>query len=294
MKRSHRMLPAALVALTAALAVAQVPGSGADAEMRAKLAKALTLHASFDKSLDADFSRADKACYVQRGTELVKAAPNDDVKVVADAGKYGGALHFPKKGATRPAFKDGGVLGYNAKGWSTTVSAWLRLDPDKDLEPGYCDPIQITGDDNKKGYIFLEWSKDETPRYFRYAIRPLYPIWNPTGAAWHEIPFEKRPMVQVARAPFTRERWTHVAFTVENVNDKTRPQAGRLYIDGKLQGSIERWNLTFDWDPARVLLVLGAAYVGHIDDLAVFDRPLSGAEVELLYGLRGGARELYP
>ena len=68
----------------------------------------------------------------------------------------------------------------------------------------------------------------------------------------------------------------------------------RLYLDGKLQGTIEKWNLTFDWDPARVLLVLGAAYVGHIDDLAVFDRPLTPAEVELLYGLRAGARELYP
>ncbi|HYH67817.1 MAG TPA: LamG domain-containing protein [Urbifossiella sp.] len=294
MTHTSRMLPAALLALSAALAVAQVPGAGADAEARAKLAKALTLHASFDKGLDADFSRADKACYVQRGTELVKAAPNDDVKVAAGAGRFGGALHFPKKGATRPAFKDGGVLGYNAKSWNTTVSVWLRLDPDKDLEPGYCDPVQIVGDDNKKGYIFLEWSKDETPRYFRYAIRPLFPIWNPTGAAWHEIPFEERPMVQVARAPFTRERWTHVAFTVENVNDKARPQAGRLYIDGKLQGSIEKWNLTFDWNPARVLLVLGAAYVGHIDDLAVFDRPLTPAEVEMLFGLRAGARELYP
>ena len=228
MPHPTRMLPPALVALTAALAVAQVPGAGADAEARAKLAKALTLHASFDRGLDADFSRADKTCYVQRGAELVKAVPNDDVKLVGGAGQFRGALHFPKKGATRPAFKDGGVLGYNAKSWSTTVSAWLRLDPDKDLEPGYCDPIQITGDDSKKGYIFLEWSKDETPRYFRYAIRPLFPIWNPTGAAWHEIPFEKRPMVQVARAPFTRERWTHVAFTAENVNDKTRPQAGRL------------------------------------------------------------------
>jgi hypothetical protein len=275
----------------AALAGAQEPTA---AEARAALAKALTLHASFDAGLDADFSRGEKTCYVQQGKELVKAAPNADVAVAAGAGRHGGSLHFPKKGATRPAFKDGGVLGYNAKSWSATVSAWLRLDPDKDLEPGYCDPVQIVGDDNKKGYIFLEWSKDETPRYFRYAIRPLYPIWNPTGAAWHEIPFEKRPMVQMDRAPFSRDKWTHVAFTVENVNDKTRPQAGRLYVNGKLQGTIEKWNLTFDWDPAKVLLVLGAAYIGHIDDLAVFDRPLTAAEVERVYGLRAGVRELYP
>jgi hypothetical protein len=294
MTHASRTLPAALVALTAGLAVAQAPGAGADAEVRAKLAKALTLHASFDKGLDADFSRADKACYVQRGTELVRAAPNDDVKVAAGAGKYGGALHFPKKGATRPAFKDGGVLGYSAKGWSTTVSAWLRLDPDRDLEPGYCDPIQITGDDNKKGYIFCEWSKDETPRYFRYAIRPLFPIWNPENKAWGDIPFEKRPMVQVERARFSRENWTHVAFTVENVNDKAKAPRGKLFINGKLQGSIEKWDLRFAWDPAKVLLVLGASYVGHIDDLAAYDRALTDGEVGRLYSLQNGVRELYP
>jgi hypothetical protein len=101
-------------------------------------------------------------------------------------------------------------------------------------------------------------------------------------------------MVQVERAPFSREKWTHVAFTAENINDKTRPPRGELYIDGKPQGAIEKWDLRFEWDPARVLLVLGAAYVGYQDDLAVFDRPLTGAEVGRVYGLRNGVRDLYP
>ncbi len=264
-----------------------------ETEAQAKLFKALTLHASFDKGLDADFARGDKQCYLQQAKDLVPAKPNEEVKLAAGAGRFGGALHFPKKGTTRPSFKDGGVLGYNAKSWSASVSAWLRLDPDKDLEPGYCDPIQIVGNDTKKGYIFLEWSKDETPRYFRYAIRPLFNIWNPTNVAWADIPFEKRPMVQVARAPFSREKWTHVVFTLENINDKTKPPVGKLYINGKLQGSIERWDLTFDWDPAKVLLVLGAAYVGHIDDLAVFDRPLKDVEVDRIYALKNGIGELH-
>lgn len=264
----------------------------ADREALASLAKALTLHASFDKGLDADFSRGDKTCYVQKGKELVKATLNDEVKLAPDAGRFGGAIHFPKKGSTRPSYKDGGVLGYNAQSWSATVSAWLRLDPDKDLEPGYCDPIQIIGNDSKKGFIFLEWSKDETPRYFRYAIRPLFHIWNPTNVQWADIPFEKRPMVQVAKAPFSRDKWTHVAFTLENINDKAKAPRGRLYLNGKLQGSIEKWDLTFDWDPDKVLLVLGAAYVGHMDDLAVFNRPLSDVEIERIYGLQDGIQAL--
>jgi concanavalin A-like lectin/glucanase superfamily protein len=297
MNRLTHQMSMLLIVLSGCVAVTcaeQASTTLDEKEARAKLAKSLTLHASFDKGMDADFCLGDKKCYVQKGKELVQAKPNDEVKLAADEGRFGAALFFPKKGTTRPSFKDGGVLGYNAKSWSATVSVWLRLNPDKDLEPGYCDPIQIIGDDTKKGYIFCEWSKDETPRYFRYAIRPLFHIWNPDNKQWGDIPFEKRPMVQVERAPFSREKWTHVAFTVENINDKTKAPLGKLYINGKRQGAIEKWDLRFDWDPAKVMLVLGAAYVGYQDDLAVFDYPLTDAEVDRLYNLKNGVRELSP
>ena len=263
-----------------------------DSETKTSLSRALTLHASFDKGLEADFARGEKTCFVMQGADLVVAAPTDDVRLESDAGRFGGALHFTKKSNYRPLFKDAGALGYNDQNWTTSVSVWLRLNPDEDLEPGYCDPIQIVGDDSKKGFIFLEWSKDETPRFFRYAIRPLFPIWNPDNIQWADIPVKKRPMVQVDRAPFSRESWTHVVFTLANVNDKTRPQIGRMFLNGKLQGTIENWDLTFGWDSTRVQLVLGAAYVGYLDDLGVFNHALTDGEVKLLYGLKRGLNEL--
>ena len=262
------------------------------AKQRRSLAGALSLHASFDKGLDADYSRGDRSCYV-RGKKLTRAEPTADVVLAPKAGKFGGALHFKKKNRFRPAFKNPGILNYNNKSWNATVSVWLRLTPDEDLEPGYCDPVQIVGDSSKKGFIFLEWSKDETPRYFRYAIRPRVDIWNPNNVSWAEIPFDKRPMVQVERAPFSRDKWTHVVFTLENVNGKPKPQIGRLYLNGKEQGAIENWDLTFEWDPASVFLVLGAAYVGHMDELAVFDRVLNASEVQQVYRLKDGIRQLY-
>ena len=282
------MKPTALSALflLSAAVVAAQSNSG--------LARALTFHASFDQSLDADFSRGDKACLVRTSKGVVPAALNDELKLAPGAGRFGGALHFLKKGATRPQFKGTGVLGYNETSWSATVSVWLRLDPDKDLEPGYCDPVQIIGDDGKKGFIFLEWSKDETPRFFRFAIRPLQHIWDPQNVGWGAIPFEKRPMVQVARAPFSRETWTHAVFTLENINSKSAKPAGRLWLNGQLQGAIENWDLTFGWKPDAAQLVLGAAYVGHLDDLAVFDRALTEAEVKQLIGLKNGVRDLRP
>lgn len=277
-----KILPLLACLLPALPAAAQSPS----------LADALTLHASFDRELNADFSRGDKTCSVRQGKELKPATPNDEVRLAAGAGRFGGALHFPKKGATRPQFKGEGVLGYAPERWNASVSVWLRLTPDQDLEPGYCDPVQIVGDDGKKGFIFLEWSKDETPRFFRYAIRPLAEIWNPDNLKWDEIPAAKRPMVQIANAPFSRETWTHVLFTLENVNDRNAKPRGQLFINGQLQGSIDGWDLRFGWDPAQVQLVLGAAYVGHLDDLAVFNRALTPAEVKQVYGLPNGIADL--
>jgi len=257
-------------------------------ERQARLAAALTLHASFDIGLDADFAVGDPVCH-GLGADRPPAA---DVRIVPDAGRFGGAVEFVRKNPLRPAYRDAGSLGYDPCGWSATVSVWLRLDPDRDLEPGYCDPVQIVGDDERRGFVFLEWSKDHTPRHFRYAIRPLVEIWNPRKVGWEEIPDAQRPMVRVERAPFSRDTWTHAVFTLENVNDGEKPPVGRLYLDGALQGTIEHWDLRFGWDPDRVRLVLGAAYVGLMDDLAVFDRALTDGEVEVLHELEHGVRDL--
>lgn len=280
------------VALPSAFAlVVLLPAVSILASDEASLRAALTFHASFDQGFDADFSKGAPTCRVKIGRELQPFAGNEEARLAPDAGRFGGALHFPKKGATRPQYAGPGVLGYNDRSWSATVSVWLRLTPNEDLEPGYCDPVQIVGDDSKKGFIFLEWSKDETPRFFRYAVRPLFHIWNPTEVNWADIPFEKRPMVQVARAPFSREKWTHVVFTLDKVN--AAGASGSLYLDARRQGSIEGWDLRFGWDPAQVALVLGAAYVGHLDDLAVFDRALSDAEVNALFQLPQGVSGLH-
>jgi hypothetical protein len=284
------MKTSATVALTFLFLTATCPCS---ADERPSLRDSLTLHASFETGFHADFSKGEKTCYVRKGSELVPAEANEDVNIAEGAGRYGNALRFTRKSSYRPLYLGKDVLNYNEKNWSASVSVWLRLDPDKDLEPGYCDPVQIVGGDSKKGFIFLEWSRDETPRLFRYAIRPLYHIWNPDDVPWDEIPAEKRPMVQIEKAPFSSEKWTHVVFTLENINDKSKPQSGTLYLNGERMGSIENWDLTFGWDPKDVQLVLGAAYVGHLDDLAVFNRPLTDAEVKRIYGLNHGIRELY-
>src|SRR5687768_12928903 len=95
--------------------------STGQAETKTSLSQAMTLHASFDEGLDADFAHGDKTCYVLQGKELVKADPTDDVRLAPEAGRFGGSLHFTKKSDFRPVFKNEGVLGYDDKNWSASV-----------------------------------------------------------------------------------------------------------------------------------------------------------------------------
>ena len=266
--------------------------------VRTALGRSLAFHVSFDTGPNADFARGDRTLYSystsqERAKGGVVGLPNDEVKITKGSGRFQSALLFTKKSNVRPFFKDGGNIGYNASAWNYSVSVWLRISPDVDLEPGYCDPVQFVGNDGNKGFIFLEWDKDSKPRYFRYAIRPLLEIWDPGKVGWANLPFEKRPMVQVERAPFSHAHWTHVVFTAENINSKTAKPLGRLYIDGQLQGAIQNWDLSFGWTPDAALLVLGAAYIGHLDDLSIFDRGLTDDEVKALYNLPTGVRELH-
>ncbi len=284
------MLTRVLIGLTCTLLPLTTPAASDDA-VRPPLRAALTLHASFDRTLDADFSRGDPTLYTASGGTSSAARTSDSITLAPQAGKFGGALHITKKNPVRPFFKGPGAIDYTAANWSGSISVWLRLTPDEDLEPGYCDPVQIIGGDTKKGFIFLEWSKDEKPRHFRFAIRPLVELWNPHNLDWGVMTDAQRPMVKVERAPFTRTTWTHVVFTFERLNDG-KNGVGKLYLNGQPQGSIKDWNLTLGWDAAKVQLVLAAAYVGFIDDLAVFNRALTGREVSQLHTLPQGVANL--
>ena len=255
------------------------------------LRQALTFHASFDQGFDADFSRGEKRMQFAGVPKGQAAGPGEFIQIAPGAGRFGAALHVTKKNPIRPFFPGPGIIDYKAADWSGSVSVWLRLTPDEDLEPGYCDPVQIVGDDSKKGFIFLEWSKDEKPRHFRYAIRPLVEIWNPKGLDWAKMTDAERPMVALHTAPFSRDRWTHAVFTYHRLNSG-KAAVGELYLDGKPQGSIRGWDLTFGWQASKVQLVLAAAYVGHIDDLAAFDRALTAAEVAQIFSLKNGIRDL--
>ena len=101
-------------------------------------------------------------------------------------------------------------------------------------------------------------------------------------------------MVPVYKPPFTHDGWTHVVFCFGNINSGKNDGWGRLYLNGQDQGAFASWLIPFNWDESKSALTLGLSYIGWIDDVAVFNRPLSADEVRTLHRLEDGVRSLSP
>lgn len=274
----------AVLFVAAALGSGCISGGG----QKQALKEALTLYASFDTGLHADLAGGEKTIYgASSGTRMAQAPAGlpegGAVQLARGEGVTGDALKFTRKSSSVMFFKGPGNFVYQPTNWNGSVSFWLRLDPDRDLQPGYCDPIQLSAGNWHNGVFFAEFSKDETPRHFRFAMRPLEKIYNPKNLGWEAIPVKQRPMVQIEKPPFSREKWTHVAFTFENANTGQTNGTGKLYLNGQPAGSFDNWDLTLNWNQKDVVIIIGASYVGLFDDLSLFNRALTANEVRALY-----------
>jgi hypothetical protein len=268
---------------------------GAGSLPAASLREALTFHASFDGGLHADFAAGERVLYHAVGSsksEQVLPGLPAQVVVATNEGRFRHALRFTKKRSPTVFFQGARNVDYRTNDWSGTVSFWLRLDPETDLEPGYTDPIQITPRAWNDAAFFVEFSKDEKPRHFRLGVYADLAVWNPQNRKWEDIPFAEKPLVSVTRPPFGRDRWTHVAFTFERFNTGREDGAARLYLNGQPQGALSPRRQTFTWEIEKTRVMLGLSYIGWFDELSLFNRALNADEVKELYELTDGVRGL--
>jgi hypothetical protein len=209
------------------------------------------------------------------------------------AGRFGGALRFERKIDELVAYRADGNVGYLKGRWGGTVSYWLRVSPDEDLAPGYCDTLQITSKDWNDASFFNDFTKDEKPREFRLGAFADRSVWDPSQRDWDKIPSGEKPLVTLKRTPFSRDRWTHVVFTWDNYNTGKKNGITRFYLDGQLVGELPLSQQTYTWDAEKGLIMLGLGYTGWMDDLAIFNRPLSQKEVTRLHRLPRGIQSLF-
>ena len=247
------------------------------------LSQGLVFYASFDDGTDANLST--DSGWIHTADSMARKTVQQgnhrkDVTVAKGAGRFGDSLRFTAVSRQVLLYK-GVNVEYREKDWSGTVAFWLKLDPNKDLKPGYCDPIQITDKKWNDAAMWVDFDKD-LPRDFRLGVFPNYRLWNPNDTPDAKIPSSQRPWIRVENPPFNREKWTHVAWTFANVNSDDDVDATvALYLDGTSQGTLRR-PLRFDWKPDDVAIFLGINYVGDFDDLVIFNRALSAPEIRQL------------
>ncbi len=264
---------------------------------RAGLAESLTFHASFDSRVDADFARGDRRVHMapkwDKPRVLHPGLPaHQAIHLAPGQGRYGGALRFERKMEELVAFPGNGNVAYASANWNGTVSYWIRVSPDTDLAPDYCDTVQITSKDWNDAAFFTDFTKDDRPRHFRLGAMSDLKVWNPDNRDWDKMPLAEKPLVTLTQPPFSRDHWTHVLFTWENFNTGQPNGRARLYLDGVLSGEISPRVQTFTWDPQKCLIMIGLGYTGWMDDLAIFNRCLSAPEIEALRQLPLGVASL--
>jgi hypothetical protein len=279
------------IATRAAAQNPSVPAQPAAQAIRDTLRAALSFLASFDHGFHADYARGDRLMYTAPSyrdlDEAMADVTSPDVVIAKGRGRYGDALEFRKKNTQAVFFRAAVNVGYRLRNWSGTISFWLNLSPDTDLEPGYTDPLQVTDKAFNNAAIWVDFTRDDKPRHFRLSVFGDSAAWNGQNLPpERNAVFNQRTLV-VTQPPFRRGQWTHVAIVFANLNTDAGGTA-KLYLNGKLEGTVEGIREPFTWEPVRATIRLGVNYVGLWDELSIYDRALSDAAIDALYHLPGG------
>ena len=222
-------------------APARSPQAAAQA-LRDTLRTALSFFASFDHGFHADYARGDRLMYTAPAyRDLDEAMPgvsSPDVVIAKGQGRYGDALQFRKKNVQAVFYRAAVNSGYRPRNWSGTISFWLSLSPDADLEPGYADPLQLTDKAYNNAAIWVDFTRDDKPRHFRLGAFGDSAAWNPRNLPTDQNPFFNQRTIVVTQPPFAHGEWTHVAIVFADFNTDSGGTA-KLYLNGQLKGTAQ-------------------------------------------------------
>ena len=167
------------------------PAPEADVPPELSLADALTFHASYEDGMDAAYARGDRRIYSAPSyDELADRGPgiwDQTIDIAYDEGLHDHALRFQQRNTKAVFYTAQDNVAFSPDGWTGTISFWLKLDPATDLEPGYCDPIQITDTAYNDNAIWVDFT-DQNPRDFRLGVFGELDEWNPDDTPPNDNP----------------------------------------------------------------------------------------------------------
>jgi hypothetical protein len=248
--------------------------------------KAVTFYASFDDEVKGDFGGGQLTFDTRRNHPTEKGAFTVEkgfstraFRIAKDKGVSGGALEavdvLPNNGRIFVPAK--GNLAYKPDGWGGSVSLWCNTNPDELLKTKFCDPVQITQKGANNGGLWFDFN-DAKPRDLRHGAFPAVP--EGKKGVGEDDP--KAPMVRVPAVGWKATDWHHVVLTWTHLDTGKENAVTALYIDGKLIGQVKDRAIAMGWELDKAGVYIAINYIGLLDELALFDRALKPAEVELL------------
>lgn len=258
----------------------------------------LTFYTSFDAGTTADFALGDPniytatASYVNSKRKLdgiQKGMNNPDHRITDGKGRFGNAFEFGKeKGNTVIFYKSQDNIAYNPHPWSGSISFWLSVDPSTDLD-GYTDPIQITDASFNDASIWVDFTDDDPPG-FRLGVIGDKSAWTlDTLQSSFLEEFEKR-LVSIEKPQFSRSSWTHILIAYDSLG--TANSWASLYLNGEKIGTVSGIDDPFTWELEQSNIFLGLGFTGLMDELAIFNQPLTEEQALEVYQLREGIKSM--
>lgn len=183
-----------------------------------------------------------------------------------------GRIFFPAK--NHLAFKKGG--------WGGALSMWINTDPNQSLKTKFCDPVQITHKGANNGGLWLDFN-DARPRDMRMGVFPAVPE-GQTGIKEDD---PNAPLIRVKGVGFKMGEWHHIVLNWRNFDTGQTDAHATLFVDGQPIGHVKDRAIAMDWDMERAGIYVAVNYIGLLDELAIFNRPLSDEEVVELHKTPG-------
>lgn len=261
------------------------------------LRQSLTFAATFDHGFDAEVARGNPTLYSSKSMdrkEIDTTFNAPEINRVAGGARSGMALKFTRENKKAIFYKVQQNMPFTAdKAWSGSISYFLKLNPEKELPDNYVDPIQITEKVWNDAAFWNDFTKDDRPRKFRLGVLADLKVWNPGNKDFDKMPDAEKPAVVLHKPPFQADQWTHILITFENFNTGRTDGLAKLYVNGTLQGEVKGRNQRYTWNPDNAVIFLGLNYAGLMDDVMIFDRPLTSQEAALLAKARNHNQPIF-
>lgn len=247
------------------------------------LLSAVSFYASFDEAVRCDFGSGMPTPDTRFGPppepdKHVFTSGFDEslYRIAHGAGISGGALEctglLPDNGRIFFPVKDN--LAFRAGGWDGAVSFWANTDPNESIKAPFCDPIQITQNGANNGGLWVDFNK-ASPRDLRHGA---FPAALPGQPPLSEDALDA-PLVCVPRVAWKAGEWHHVVMNWRNLDTGRADAVSALWIDGRKIGEVRDRPIAMSWNPDRAGVYVAVNYVGLLDELVLFRRALTDAEI---------------